>query len=202
MITEKKTDLRVIKTKNLIKHTFFEMVQTIGYQRISVKELCEKALINRNTFYLHYKDKDDLIRELINEVFEKYQENLKPLGDRFYLAILKNSKDYFKECVKDFLLIINEDIELYRILLMDNYLGEYFKTFEKAYEKLILGKIIIKNKRSKQIFKYFIGGTSGVLVDWIVMDTTSLEDTADILAFLIYDNVKLFIKSNKKTANV
>ena len=197
METEKKTDLRVIKTKKIIKSTFMELVQTIGYQRITIKDLCEKALINRNTFYLHYKDKDSLLKEIINDVFLKYQVKLTPLGDKFYNSIVLNNKLRFRDNVKEFLLIIYEDIELYRILLMDQYLSEYFKTFEKAYEKLILGKVTIRNKRSKQIFKYFIGGTSGILVDWIIMDTTSIDDTVDVLSSLIFENIKHFIKANK-----
>ena len=79
---------------------------------------------------------------------------------------------------------------------MDNYLSEYFKTFEKAYEKLILKTIIIRNKRAMQTFKYFIGGTTGVLIDWILSDS-SLEDTANILSKLIFNTVKQFIKENR-----
>lgn len=193
----KKEDLRVIKTKRLIESNFIELVKTIGYQKITVKDLCEKAMINRNTFYLHYKDKDDLVKEMINKVFLKYEAQLKPLGEKFYKSVIFNNKHNFEENIKEFLNIIYEDINLYRILLMDNYLSEYFKTFEKAYEKLILKTIIIRNKRAMQTFKYFIGGTTGVLIDWILSDS-SLEDTANILSKLIFNTVKQFIKENRK----
>lgn len=198
MKNNEKVDLRVIKTKNLIKNTFFEMVQTYGYQKVTIKELCDNAMINRNTFYLHYQDKDSLVKELISEVFVKYEAKLKPLGDQFLFSILKNDKEKFQENITSFLYILNEDIELYRIILMDNYLAEYFKTFEKAYEKLILGRIVIRNNHSKQIFKYFIGGTTGVLVDWILTNTTSIDETSNNLTTLIYENVKQLIAANKR----
>ena len=89
----KKEDLRVIKTKRLIESNFIELVKTIGYQKITVKDLCEKAMINRNTFYLHYKDKDDLVKEMINKVFLKYEAQLKPLGEKFYKKTIYTTKN-------------------------------------------------------------------------------------------------------------
>ena len=55
MKNAKKEDLRVIKTKKLIRKSFVELSKKINYQKISVKDLCDNAMINRNTFYLHYQ---------------------------------------------------------------------------------------------------------------------------------------------------
>lgn len=51
---ERKTDLRVLKTRNAIKNTFKEMVMEKDASDIQIKELAERALIHRKTFYLHY----------------------------------------------------------------------------------------------------------------------------------------------------
>lgn len=50
----KKQDLRVQKTLAAINRAFEEMVCTMLPQEITVKELTERAKINRKTFYLHY----------------------------------------------------------------------------------------------------------------------------------------------------
>ena len=42
MIIDKKEDLRVKKTKKTIKESFIELAGEIGYQRITVKELCDR----------------------------------------------------------------------------------------------------------------------------------------------------------------
>ena len=79
MNNTEKEDLRVIRTKEAIRKTFEEMICEMDYERISIKELTERARINRKTFYLHYNSLDDLLRELQNEMakdFIKRTQNL------------------------------------------------------------------------------------------------------------------------------
>ena len=52
-----KIDLRVVKTKENITHSFLELLEKKSIEKITVKELCEKARISRNTFYQHYQYK-------------------------------------------------------------------------------------------------------------------------------------------------
>ena len=67
-----KEDLRVIRTKEAIRKTFEEMICEMDYEQISIKELTERARINRKTFYLHYSSLDDLLRELQNEMAKNF----------------------------------------------------------------------------------------------------------------------------------
>lgn len=45
------TDLRVIRTKKLIKDAFFSLIEEQGFEAVTVKQLTERAGINRGTFY-------------------------------------------------------------------------------------------------------------------------------------------------------
>ena len=57
----KQDDLRVRKTKESIRRAFEEMICEMDYEQITVKELADRALINRKTFYLHDETLDDLL---------------------------------------------------------------------------------------------------------------------------------------------
>ena len=48
-------------TKKIIKDTFIEMLEKKNIQKIYVRELCEKADINRSTFYKYYESQYDLL---------------------------------------------------------------------------------------------------------------------------------------------
>lgn len=61
-----KSDLRVIKTQESLRHALLELLKTKPLESISVAELCRLAQINRGTFYSHYKD--------VHEVFKRYLE--------------------------------------------------------------------------------------------------------------------------------
>ena len=65
-----KQDLRFIKNENLIRETFRKMICEMDYSKISIKELAQRAQINRKTFYLHYSSLDHLLAVLQLEIME------------------------------------------------------------------------------------------------------------------------------------
>lgn len=72
MNEHKHEDLRVRKTKMAIRCAFEDMICEMDYEEISIKELAARAMINRKTFYLHYKDLDSLLRELQDEIVDEF----------------------------------------------------------------------------------------------------------------------------------
>lgn len=72
MKNNKKEDLRVRKTKQAIRKVFEEMICEMDYESITVKELTERAMINRKTFYLHYETIDALLEELQQEIVDSF----------------------------------------------------------------------------------------------------------------------------------
>ncbi|MCD7805820.1 MAG: TetR/AcrR family transcriptional regulator [Lachnospiraceae bacterium] len=69
-------DIRVKKTRESITNAFLELRSRRPLEKITVKELCEKAMINKSTFYSHYTDVYDLSEQLENEVVESVLSNL------------------------------------------------------------------------------------------------------------------------------
>lgn len=64
-------DLRIERTKRSIINAFIELRSKKTLEKITVKELSELALINKATFYSHYKDIYDLSEQLENETIDK-----------------------------------------------------------------------------------------------------------------------------------
>lgn len=64
-------DKRIEKTKALIKDTFLALSLTTPAEKITVKAICDKANINRGTFYYHYLDVPDLIEKLGTDAAER-----------------------------------------------------------------------------------------------------------------------------------
>lgn len=74
MILTGKEDMRVRKTISAIRSNFEEMLLEMPYEKISVKALCERALINKTTFYRYYPTMDDLLEEVLMEYARPYAE--------------------------------------------------------------------------------------------------------------------------------
>lgn len=76
MILNGTEDLRVQKTIDAIHKVFDEMICEMNYEKITVKELCERARINKKTFYRYYETLDDLLAELQNIFTQEYLKRI------------------------------------------------------------------------------------------------------------------------------
>ncbi len=70
-------DLRVIKTRRLIKNALIELMAAKEVSAITITELSEKALINRKTFYRHYSTVAEVVTEIENEILSEFAEALR-----------------------------------------------------------------------------------------------------------------------------
>lgn len=62
----KQNDLRVQKSRRLIKDTFLKLMEEKGYKNITITDIAADAQINRKTFYFHYESIDTLYDEISN----------------------------------------------------------------------------------------------------------------------------------------
>jgi AcrR family transcriptional regulator len=67
-MTQKLEDLRVRRTRKLLKRALVELTIEKGFVNITVSDIAERAMVNRSTFYRHYVDKYDLLSQYIEEV--------------------------------------------------------------------------------------------------------------------------------------
>ena len=69
---ERPDDLRVKKTIITIRSTFEQMLCEVPYREITVKELCERAMVNKKTFYRYYETMDFLLAEFQDDLMSEY----------------------------------------------------------------------------------------------------------------------------------
>ena len=65
---------RGIETQRMLSDVLMQLLSETNYNKISVKDITVRAGIDRSTFYLHFKDKDDLFlaaqKRLVEELLE------------------------------------------------------------------------------------------------------------------------------------
>jgi len=67
-MTATKKDLRVMKTRKIIMDSFIKLSGVKEFKDITVKDITTEAMINRATFYYHFKDIYDLLEKVLVEV--------------------------------------------------------------------------------------------------------------------------------------
>lgn len=164
---EKKTDLRVVKTKNILYATLLELLKDTAFEDIKVSDICEKALINRSTFYSHYADK--------YELFSAYIDNLK-LSLTKELEKNQNistSKEYYLEMLSLFLNHVSEQKQVYRAVMQQNRNSIIIDMIYNAFTEDIAKNIKLDEKRNKEnipcnfIATFYLGAVLSVGMEWL-----------------------------------
>lgn len=102
-------DLRVVKTRRVIRNTLFEMMSEKPLSKITISEICASAEINRKTFYRHYRTVGDVITELENEILNEFSAIMRT-GNKSVLdagsairdisAVVERRRDFFAGLMK------------------------------------------------------------------------------------------------------
>lgn len=99
-MADKKTDGRVKYTKMVIKNSFIALLKEKPLAKVTVTEICQRADVNRATFYAHYLDPVDLLdsieTELIEDVIAR-MENVFPTLDERNTGTLIRVFEYIRE---------------------------------------------------------------------------------------------------------
>lgn len=166
----KKDDLRVVKTELAIKKAFAELIKEKNFTDIKIQDIADKAIINRNTFYLHYSSKEELLSEIIDNA-TKYTKKL------FFIA-KPNKIDY--EMI--FMLISrlidasNSFKYIIRALMKDSTMLHIFTNFKKVIYDSFLELIDRDRFRSEISLEFIISGIYGVLEKWILGDNLQRDE--------------------------
>ncbi len=106
---EEREDLRVIKTRRIIRTALIDLMAEKELSAITITELSQRAMINRKTFYRHYGSVSEVVKELENEILAEFSDALKS-ANRSCLdvegvvadisALILRRKEYFAKMMK------------------------------------------------------------------------------------------------------
>ena len=106
-------DLRVRRTRRLLFDAVLTLAARRDFAEITVQDITRHAEVNRSTFYLHFRDKDDLVTQALDELFEDFTAE-----DRAFVAAhTRLTADNVPSPVVDLFRHIAERRELFRRLL-------------------------------------------------------------------------------------
>lgn len=156
-----KNDLRFQKTESSIKNAYIHL-KSLYSRAIKVKELCEKAMINKTTFYGHYETIDDLKKkvclEYVADIIESCpQINEEPINIRSVVysthnLILKKEKVIRKLYENDIDAFVN-DVEK---IILDTYIDKDSTEEREIAVRFFIGgafRLLMFNKNEDQINK-------------------------------------------------
>ena len=97
--------LRLRRTQILLREALIELIEDRGFDKLTVQELTERAMVSRAAFYRNYQDKYDLVEQIFTEAMEDLfnvvaePESVHPPHNWVrFLSISRNTKDFMGRC--------------------------------------------------------------------------------------------------------
>lgn len=174
------TDRRVRVTKMILRDSLIELMKEKPLHEISIKAICEKADINRSTFYHHYGSQYDLFDDIVKEI----SENIWKIIEQS-----KSKKEKFVKMLTDILTYCETNRDLFLIFLGSNGNFNIGETLAKEIDRFL------KKEAKDEIYAYctqfFSAGITSVLWTWLNKDEReSARDIAMMLNAIIMFGVR------------
>lgn len=175
-----KNNQRTRLSKLLFKNALMDLLKEKGsVAKISVRELCDRAELNRSTFYAHYNEPNDLLMEIETELLDATEEHLKKIGE-------ENDAGAHKY-ILSFLQYIKQNDKQFRTLLIDSADPEFRSRFmQQSIIQFVENlRIELPKELEQYIFSYILNGSTGIIIQWIRSDYAVNENEIVNLLFSI-----------------
>jgi AcrR family transcriptional regulator len=183
---EMKLDRKTRYTRKALADSLVELMKDKPFAKITFRELCEKADINRTTFYAHYQDQYDLLKQIEEETLDSIEDMLNKYDS-------KRSKREVLEMVEEILEFIAGNSSSLQVLLSENgdiqFQKKLFRHFMlKEQVMKYFPKRSIKEETKEYWFVYIIHGAIGLVQHWLKDNmSVSVSELAKTLMLLSWN---------------
>ena len=184
-----KNESKYFNTAMLMDEALIELLGKKDYAYITVKEICNKAMVNRSTFYLHYETIDDLLSETIELINKRFYSRFEDSGEVF-----KNIKNKEKsklilvtpKYLKHYLQFVKENSNIFKLTVNKPELFNASSTFEMMYSdylKPILDMYNVPVFKHKYILSFYCNGMIAIIMKWLDDDCKlEIDEVIDLFS--------------------
>ena len=181
-----KLDRRVRKTRRQLREGLAHLLEEKSIRDIKVKELVEEVDINRSTFYLHYSDIYDMLKQIEEELFQEIQEAIKnhPISadarSQAFIRQLFQIMDDNRAICKA---LCGPNGDMAFVSRMEDVVGsEAVQVIEPLFK--------IEKKQLRYSYAYCLNGCVGLIKMWLLNDGKETpEQMADIMYHMVSNSL-------------
>lgn len=171
---EKTESRRTQMTKSMIRAALVELLDEKPFERITIKELCERADVNRTTFYLHYSDQRSVMNDVKNEVCRKTISLIRDSDFTDPMTFTEQFLTYIRGNDRQFrMLLMHDEGDSFRFFLMDSCARELIAhlphTDDPAADAMGIA--------------FLMSGTLSIIIEW--MKTGYERSAKEVSRFII-----------------
>ena len=172
-----KNESKYFNTAIKMDEALLELLEKKDFDYITVKEICDVAKVNRSTFYLHYENTYELLKETTQYILDKHfayydvekKDVVSQLNNSSKAELIFVTREYlvpYLTFIKDNRRIFNLAIKQFQVMNMDEV---YVKMFNSIFEPILL-QFGVPLKERSYVIKFYLTGVFAIVMEWLSND--------------------------------
>ena len=188
-----KNESKYFNTAIKMDEALVALLEKKDFEYITIKEICDKARVNRSTFYLHYENTADLLNETARYILDKhlayYSSDTKAIAERFKNCELEELVFVTSEYLTPYLTFIKDNQRLFKVAIkqfnslnMDKVYGSMFRHIFNP----ILERFSVPERERAYVMKFYLTGVFAIVMEWL---DNNCNENMEIIIKVINDCV-------------
>lgn len=159
------------------------------FEYITIRELCEEAGVNRSTFYLHYENTGDLLKEatayVLNEFASYFPVNAEPIAAKYASCELRELNFIRDEYLHPYLSFIRENQRIFSTVLSKPTTFDSGAIFQRLFDNVftpILDRFCYPKSEQRYVMMFYLNGITAIITEWLKEECK--KDLAEISAII------------------
>jgi AcrR family transcriptional regulator len=183
-------DPRVRRTRQLLRNALIELIPEMGYENIRIQDITDRATLNRATFYLHYRDKQDLLDRGFDEIWEELTaENPLPVEMGGHLSLEGTRLTVLSDFKH-----LSKHADFYRAMIGDHgtahfihRMQDHVYTTTKKRLQDVLGELPDSSPPVDMVLHYIASAYIGLMHWWLKQDMPYPPEQMATMIVQLYD---------------
>ena len=169
-----KAESKYFNTAKKMNEALIKILDEKPFEYITISEICEKAGVNRSTFYLHYENTIDLLSETSDHLIDSFLS--------YFTVETSNISTNYKNCelselnyisgkyLHPYLTYMKENKHFFLTAMNHTQSFRFEETYKKMYEYIfnpILDRFHYPIDDRKYVMAFYLNGINAIVVEWL-----------------------------------
>lgn len=190
----KKTESKYFHTAERFDKALLSLLEKKPFEYVTVSELCEAAEVNRSTFYLHYENTTDVLKEASAYVLDNFASyfsvDMESITSKYATCDLQELNFINEEYLHPYLSFIKDNQRLFFTVLSQPTVFDSRAIFQRLFDNIfnpILDRFHYPRDEQHYVMMFYLNGITAIITEWIKEGCNrSIADIATIIHYCIF----------------
>ena len=189
-----KAESKYFNTAVRLDKALLSLLEKKPFEYITISEICEDAGVNRSTFYLHYENTADLLKEATTYVLDNFASyfsvDMESIASKYENCDLQELNFINEKYLHPYLSFIKENQRLFAAVLSQPTTFDSKAIFQRLFDDVfnpILDRFHYPRDEQHYVMMFYLNGITAIITEWLKEDCRkNIADISEIIYYCIF----------------